>query len=249
MRLYTPVSIPFFLVLLASTAISVEQAEARGYGCGACRSDCNGKIIMKNPDTGRTLSADIKALVQETQAVGAGPISCIRPQRCQDQLVRCFVACGQPFRAARRSQHADGAACDWSRQVGGTLAQHRRKYPNIRHLVHREGGAGLHDFTTRWVASKVSDGDSVPARPTARGKKSGGSPSVAEASPRRGNTVSAASRQERHPAGSGGEYEQLSNGRYKCPARLSSVCGSTRSFPWCKSWIANGHTPGCYNLR
>jgi hypothetical protein len=213
---------PITLSLVGATLLLLPlQAHARG-GCERCHSDCNGQIITYNPDNGRTLSADIFALEKQATAAGAAPISCIRPQHCQTQLYNCYNACGQAGRAARHSAHTDATACDFNPRNSGTLSRLRRPYANLRELQHsqRQGG-GLHDYSLRYVASNGA----IPP----------------------GNKPAPVKRPSPRAPASNAPSDAFPNGRYKCASGMKSICGSTKDTPWCKSWIASGHTPGCFN--
>jgi hypothetical protein len=203
--------------------LSAQGAQACSSGCGI---DTNG------------LSGDVKELMLKAKAEGRNPVSCIRTQACQDRLRSCYERQGQYGRAARRSAHSDGKACDYSPQHRGPLRNLKNKLGlrSIQDLVHRQShGGGLHVFTTAFRKDVKRDA------PTFK------SPANAPLPPKRPDNLG----EEREPASaavpaiSKSEYPQLSNGRYDCPRNMRSICGSTKDFPWCRQWMSQGNTPGC----
>lgn len=227
---------PLWLALVALPLLVGLPARAineNARSCDECKSRCNGKILTYNEENGRTLSANVKAYMEKATSLGAKPESCIRPQYCQNDLLACYHRHGCDGRAARRSKHTDGTACDWKSQYRGTLNRIIHNYPNVIAWHHGNEGGGIHDFTNRYTPSNgkiaLNDGrrSAKPAEPVAQPK-----------------TRPAPSRE---PAQSGGaaHYERYPDGRYKCPRGLRSICGSTADTRWCRQWLANGNTAGC----
>jgi hypothetical protein len=228
-----------FLTLLGFFA-SAPDASA----CG-CSSGCG--MVTQG------LSADVKQLMETAKAQGRKPISCIRTQACQDRLRRCYERCGQYGRAARRSAHSDGKACDYHPHHRGPLRALKGKLGlrNITDILHRPGhGGGAHVFTTRYTRSSGDTAQNRPNqnRPARRGEQNIATPAHAPLPPER---------PQREPADAGenvplppqrasGAYEQMPNGKYRCPTSLRSICGSTRDTEWCQGWMQRGKTPGCY---
>jgi hypothetical protein len=81
------------------------EAHARR-SCG-CSSGCGLELDGLQPA--------MRQLVNNAMARGMRPTSCVRTQSCQNALIGCYNRCGQRGRAARRSAHSDGKACDWNR--------------------------------------------------------------------------------------------------------------------------------------
>ncbi|HEY8278734.1 MAG TPA: hypothetical protein VIH99_03875 [Bdellovibrionota bacterium] len=227
MKLFTPI-FALFAIIFFST--SDAQACKCSSGCG---------MITQG------LSSDVLKLVQEGNRTGHSPLSCIRTQACQDRLRHCYERCGQYGRAARKSKHSDGTACDWMPDHGRALKQieSRNNLRNIRRLVHSKGqGSGLHEYTIRYT--KAPQGGGQPAQPVQPSQP------AQPVQPAGGGDVGGGDAgggdKPRQPAGNSGGHEQLANGKYKCARGMKSICGSTIGTRWCKSWVASGHTPGCY---
>jgi hypothetical protein len=105
----------------------------------ACSSGCG--MIQAG------LRPNIKKFVQEAAKAGIQPASCIRTQACQDRLRACYERCGQRGRAAKKSKHADGKACDFSKRHGKALsAIKKRTGLPIKRLTHGKEGGGLHEY-------------------------------------------------------------------------------------------------------
>ncbi|MCB0377541.1 MAG: hypothetical protein KDD33_03550 [Bdellovibrionales bacterium] len=101
-----------------------------------CSSGCG--FSMKN------MSKTMRNYVAAAKKKGSSPISCFRAQSCQDRLRRCYNRCGMKGRAARKSAHSSGRACDFPRKHQSRLRSVRRRY-GIRELIHkRSHGGGLH---------------------------------------------------------------------------------------------------------
>lgn len=92
------------------------------------------------------LKEKIKKYVAAAKKKGIRPVSCIRTQACQNRLRSCYEnKCGQSGRAAKKSAHADGKACDFSKKDGSNLNPLRKQH-GINRLVHGKEGGGLHDY-------------------------------------------------------------------------------------------------------
>lgn len=193
------------------------------------------------------LSADVKALMEKAKSQGRAPISCIRTQACQDRLRRCYESCGQYGRAARKSAHSDGKACDFNPGHRGALRQlkNQMRLTQISDLLHRQGhGGGLHVFTNRYARTQQVAAEQKPAPvPPRRPENIEQAAEGPTARPSQREPAESVPLPRRRPSEA---YEQLSNGKYQCPSGLRSICGSTRDTPWCKSWMETGHTPGCH---
>ena len=244
MKPYTP-----FLALALFFAINAEKAHAINEGarnCDQCVSRCNGQIITYNPDNKRTLSANIKAYMEKATSIGAKPISCIRPQMCQNDLLSCYAKHGCDGRAAKRSKHTDGTACDWKGEHRGTLNRIIHNYSGVIPWHHGNEGGGVHDFTNNYASS---NGNVAPNGGNGPEQKEPEPKPKPAAQPKQKVKVeqSPAPDVPRQPASGGtGTYEQEPSGRYKCPSGLRSICGSTADTRWCKQWKKNGHTAGCH---
>lgn len=127
----------FIFVLGILFTILPQLAEA----CG-CSSGCGLNLQLLKPA--------MRKLAEATQKEGVGPISCVRTQQCQDRLVACYNRCGQRGRAAKKSTHSDGLACDWSRRHGQQVNKIKAKLGlngSVKRLVHKaQHGGGLHDY-------------------------------------------------------------------------------------------------------
>jgi hypothetical protein len=227
-------------VLFAVALLDAAPATA----CG-CSSGCG--MITDG------LSTDVKALMVKAAGEGRRPISCIRTQACQDRLRRCYERCGQHGRAARKSAHSDGRACDYSashrsplRNLRGRMGLH-----SIQDLLHGRGhGGGLHVYTTRFTRSPQKQQEA--SRPKPQGKQPKEQVPVPGENTRpvpqvsQGSGGGGAPLPGRQPADVHGRYNTLPNGKYRCPSGMQSICGSTRAYPWCQQWVSSGKTPGCY---
>lgn len=101
-----------------------------------CSSGCG--LITKG------LSPKMTIYLREARAIGVRPISCLRTKKCQNRLRRCFERCGQRGRAARKSKHSAGRACDFKRRDEKKLKSLRIKF-GMRQISHsRKKGGGIH---------------------------------------------------------------------------------------------------------
>ena len=141
----------FFFVMGILFTIFPAVAEA----CN-CSSGCGLNLQLLKPA--------MRKLAEATQKEGVGPISCVRTQACQDRLVSCFNACGQRGRAAPKSTHSDGLACDWSRRHGAKVNQIKAKMglsKSVKRIVHKpQHGGGLHDYLGAGAARDVASAGS-----------------------------------------------------------------------------------------
>lgn len=180
------------------------------------------------------LSADVMKVVTDAANEGRKPESCIRTQACQDRLRTCYeTRCCQFGRAAKKSSHSDGRACDFNPEKKNPLRVFWDyvTLKNINRLLHeKKHGGGLHVYTSKYV----QPGTSIATKPAVKANFKYGSTPAEPPPPNAASRVPAS------------EHQLLANGKYTCPRGLKSICGSTKDTPWCKSWIQSGRTPGCY---
>lgn len=123
-------------------ALSAEAARRRGgrTSCSSCPG-CGGlNTSGLKPNMARLARAATQARTR--------PISCYRPQACQDAMRICFERCGQRGRAARRSAHTTGRACDWNKRDTSKVQGVKRQLGLsgvVRSLSHGREGGGLHE--------------------------------------------------------------------------------------------------------
>ncbi|MCB9073049.1 MAG: hypothetical protein H6623_05475 [Bdellovibrionaceae bacterium] len=106
---------------------------------GKCNSGCGFSM--------NGLSGKMRSFVRTARGYGANPISCVRSQSCQNRLRACYERRGQAGRAASKSMHSSGRACDFPRKQQSRVARARRQHPGVAQLTHkRSQGGGLHEY-------------------------------------------------------------------------------------------------------